>query len=214
MNERTHAVRSFYFRTTQRPNIVYCQEGKLVIPWARRSIAGAGICPSCPHKTLRIPRPLRRITLVQCLRRLHTAPVLSGLGFRDWVRHSAVHCTVYWVCWLVDELYPQARVIRVGLDNLVTHKPATLYEAFSPPEARRSCKRLAFHYTPKHGSWLNMAEIELSVYGRTMKSNIRDIDTFTEEAHALMYDRNALGACVNWRFRTPDARTKLNRLYL
>jgi transposase len=115
--------------------------------------------------------------------------------------------------WLVDEVYPQAAVIRVVLDNLASHKPAALYETFSPAEARRIVRKLEFHYTPKHGSWLNMAEIELSVFGRTMKNYIPDEHIFSMEAQALTTERNASNAKINWQFRTPDARIKLKQLY-
>jgi hypothetical protein len=115
--------------------------------------------------------------------------------------------------WLVDELHPEAERIRVTLDNLATHKPAALYEVFPPSEARRLLKRLEFHYTPKHGSWLNMAEIELSVYARSMKMYLPDKAIFTEEAHALTCERNAAQAKVDWQFRTVDARIKLKHLY-
>jgi len=115
--------------------------------------------------------------------------------------------------WLVDELYPQAERIRVTLDNLATHKPAALYEVFPAPQARRLLKKLEFHYTPKHGSWLNMAEIELSVYARTMKMFLPDEAVFTEEANALTRERNAAQARVDWQFRTEDARIKLKHLY-
>jgi len=115
--------------------------------------------------------------------------------------------------WLVDELYPFAEVIRVVLDNLSTHKPAALYEVFPPEEARRVVKKLDFHYTPKHGSWLNMAEIELSVFGRSIKKYIPDQSTFTAEAQALTLERNQAVATVNWQFRTSDARIKLKKLY-
>jgi transposase len=115
--------------------------------------------------------------------------------------------------WLVDDLYPWAEVIRVVLDNLATHKPAALYQVFPPEEARRILKKLEFHYTPKHGSWLNMVEIELSVFGRTMKNYIQDRSTFAQEAQALALERNRAEAMVDWQFRNADARIKLKKLY-
>ena len=88
--------------------------------------------------------------------------------------------------WLADEAYPQAEVIRVILDNLNTHRPAALYEAFAPEEARRILRRLEFHYTPKHGSWLNMAEVEISVFNRECwDRRIGEVDTLTRETGAL-----------------------------
>ena len=115
--------------------------------------------------------------------------------------------------WLVDEIFPEATLIRVVLDNLATHKPAALYETFSPQEARRILRKLEFHFTPKHGSWLNMAEIELSVLGRTMKNYIPEIQRFEQDAQALTNERNGSNARVNWQFRTDDARIKLKQLY-
>jgi transposase len=115
--------------------------------------------------------------------------------------------------WLVDGVYPQAVIIRVVLDNLSTHKPAALYETFPPAEARRILRKLEFHYTPKHGSWLNMAEIELSVFGRTMKNYIPEEHIFSKEAQALTNERNGSNVKVNWQFRSDDARIKLKQLY-
>ncbi len=116
--------------------------------------------------------------------------------------------------WLVDERYPEAEVIRVVLDNLNTHKPASLYEAFAPEEARRIVKKLEFHYTPKHGSWLNMAEIELSVLQRQcLERRIADEATLVHEIGAWEKERNEKQATIDWRFSVTDAREKLKRLY-
>jgi hypothetical protein len=116
--------------------------------------------------------------------------------------------------WLVDEEYPEASVIRVVLDNLNTHKPASLYETFAPAEARRLLKKLEFHYTPKHGSWLNMAEIELSILSRQcLDRRIPDDATLRREITAYEDTRNAANATITWRFTTMDAREKLHRLY-
>ena len=100
------------------------------------------------------------------------------------------------------------------VDNLNTHTPASLYEAFAPAEARRLCNRLEFHYTPKHGSWLNMAEIEISVLSKQcLDRRIPDRPTLEQEVAAWVQQRNQQGATVNWRFTTPDARIKLKKLY-
>ena len=115
--------------------------------------------------------------------------------------------------WLVDECHPEAEIIRVVLDNLDPHKPASLYETFPPEEARRILKKLEFHYTPKHGSWLNMAEIELSVYERRLKEHIPDNPNLFAEIQAIPSQRNAAQVAVDWQFRTPDARIILKRLY-
>jgi hypothetical protein len=116
--------------------------------------------------------------------------------------------------WLVDEGYPEADVIRVVLDNLNTHKPASLYETFAPAEARRILRKLAFPHTPKHGSWLNIAEIELSVFSRQcLDRRIGDEETLKREIKKLEEERNAVSAKIEWRFTTEDARQKLHRLY-
>ena len=116
--------------------------------------------------------------------------------------------------WLVDEAYPEAQVVRVVLDNLNTHRPASLYQAFPPAEARRIVKRLEFHHTPKHGSWLNMAEIEFSVLARScLRRRVPDEATLRREIGALERERNAAQATINWRFTAQDARRKLHRLY-
>ena len=100
------------------------------------------------------------------------------------------------------------------LDNLNTHKVASLYEAFEPAEARRIARKLELHYTPKHGCWLNMAEIELSVLQRQcLDRRIPDADTLTSEIAAWEHQRNAEQATIDWCFSVPDARKKLKRLY-
>ena len=116
--------------------------------------------------------------------------------------------------WLVDSAYPDAEMIRLVLDNLNTHKLGSLYEAFEPSEARRIAKRLEFHYTPTHGSWLNMAEIELSVFSRRCLSRrIGDEPTLRREVAALERERNEAKSVIDWRFSTQDARSKLKHLY-
>jgi transposase len=116
--------------------------------------------------------------------------------------------------WLVDEKYPEVEVIRIVMDNLNTHKPASLYERFEPEEARRILKKLEFHYTPKHGSWLNMAEIELSVLSRQcLGRRIPDEETLKREIKAYEDRRNEIRASIDWQFTSKDARIKLHRLY-
>ena len=115
---------------------------------------------------------------------------------------------------LLDEFYPDAIRIRVVQDQLNTHSPAALYEAFEPQEARRLLDRLEFHYTPKHGSWLNMAEIEFSVLSRQcLDQRIPSETALRRECAAWEEDRNANKTKTNWRFTTQDARIKLERLY-
>lgn len=115
---------------------------------------------------------------------------------------------------LVDLHFPQATVIRVVQDNLNTHVPWALYETFEPAEARRILDRLEFHYTPKHGSWLNMAEIEFSVLARQcLNRRIGQEDALCREIAAWETERNGYQTTVDWRFSTADARIKLKRLY-
>ncbi len=115
---------------------------------------------------------------------------------------------------LVDEQFPDADKIVLVLDNLNTHTPASLYQAFVPAEAKRLADKLEVHHTPKHGSWLNMAEIELSVLARQcLSERMGDRACVTEQAAAWEARRNGCGARIDWRFTTADARIKLKRLY-
>jgi hypothetical protein len=115
---------------------------------------------------------------------------------------------------VVDVHYPEAEIIVLVMDNLNTHDPASLYEAFEPAEAKRLADKLEIHYTPKHGSWLNMAEIELSVMGRQcLAQRIPDKGRLTDAAAAWEARRNQHSVRIDWRFTTADARIKLKRLY-
>lgn len=115
---------------------------------------------------------------------------------------------------LLDVKYPQAEKIVLVLDNLNTHTGASLYEVFEPAEARRLLDRLEIHHTPKHGSWLNIAEIELSILTRQcLQRRIPDKRSLAREVSAWEQQRNGIQAKVNWRFTTDDARIKLKRLY-
>jgi transposase len=115
---------------------------------------------------------------------------------------------------MADEDYPEAKVIVLVMDNLNTHKPASLYEAFEPAEARRLIEKLEIHYTPKHGSWLNMAETELSIVTKQcLDSRIPDVTTLRREITAWERLRNKAKSKINWQFTTHDARIKLRKLY-
>lgn len=115
---------------------------------------------------------------------------------------------------IADEYYPHVETIRLVMDNLNTHKPASLYEAFPPHEAKRIWDRFEFIYTPKHGSWLNMAEIELHVLNRQcLNRRIGDMDTMKKEVVAWLKDRNNKNAKINWQFTNDNARIKLKKLY-
>jgi hypothetical protein len=124
---------------------------------------------------------------------------------RDWA---------YFIKELIDIHYPEAELIRLVLDNLNTHVPGALYETFEPQEARRILEKIEFHYTPKHGSWLNMAEIELSALTRQcLDRRIADKEFLSTEVSAWETERNEKVVVVNWQFTTEDARIKLKRLY-
>lgn len=115
---------------------------------------------------------------------------------------------------MLDERYPEACKVRLVMDNLNTHGVASLYETFPPQEARRLAERLEIHYTPKHGSWLNMAEIELSVLkGQCLDRRIADMATMQAEVAAWETDRNNSMKGIDWQFTTANARIKLKRLY-
>lgn len=115
---------------------------------------------------------------------------------------------------LVDVHYPDAEKIVLVQDNLNTHTPASLYEAFPPAEAKRLADKLELHYTPKHGSWLNMAEIELGILaGQCLDRRLPDRETLEQEVAAWVAKRNAAIKTIDWRFTTDDARIKLDHLY-
>lgn len=116
--------------------------------------------------------------------------------------------------WLVDVAYPTATTIRVVLDNLNTHTATALYDTLPPAEARRLLRKLEFHYTPPHGSWLNMAEIEFSVVQRQcLTRRIADPTTLQQELTAYARQRNTTRAPITWQFTVDKARIKLHRLY-
>lgn len=117
--------------------------------------------------------------------------------------------------WLLDERYPDVEQVVLVCDNLNTHNIASLYEAFEPAEALRLAKRLEIHHTPKHGSWLDIAEIELSALGNQClaKRRINSVEKLNEELSSWHTERNDGQKSVNWQFKTADARTKLKHLY-
>jgi transposase len=115
---------------------------------------------------------------------------------------------------LVDVHFPKAEQIRVVLDNLSSHTGPALYQTFEPAEARRILRKIEFHYTPKHGSWLNMAEIEISVLTRQcLKRRIDSMDRLRAAIRPWEAERNTRRVQINWRFTVSDARVKLHRLY-
>jgi hypothetical protein len=141
------------------------------------------------------------------------APLEKWRGVRVTGQRTAQHWaqTIQWLC---DEIYPQAEKIVLVQDNLNTHTPASLYEVFTPEEAMRLKERIEWHYTPKHGSWLNMAEIEIGVaQHQCLDRRIGDQATLEGELEAWSQKRNAAHCGTDWQFTTEDARIKLKRLY-
>jgi transposase len=144
---------------------------------------------------------------------MFTEPLMG----RRWVDVSEHRTKVDWahqIKELVDLRYPRAEQIVLVMDNLNTHTPASLYEAFDPSEARRLAQKLEIHYTPKHGSWLNMAEIELSILSRQcLERRVPNFERLEAEVAAWQERRDEKGGKIEWRFSTDDARIKLKRLY-
>jgi DDE superfamily endonuclease len=139
---------------------------------------------------------------------------LVGKRFVKVTQHRTSQDWAHFIRELVDVHYPQAEKLVLVMDNLNTHTPSSLYQTFAPAEARRILQKLEIHYTPVHGSWLNMAEIELSALARQCLSRrIGTQEELEREIQAWQKRRNAEAITVNWRFTTTDARIKLKRLY-
>jgi len=142
-----------------------------------------------------------------------TEPLLGWRHVEVTERRTAVDFARV-VRWVVEDLHPEAEKVVLVLDNLNTHKLASLYEAFPPEQARRIAERLEVHHTPKHGSWLNMAEIELSVLaGQCLDRRIASAEELLGEVEPWEAERNERQVGIDWRFTTADARIKLKRLY-
>jgi hypothetical protein len=139
---------------------------------------------------------------------------LAGWRHVEVTEQRTMHDYAKIVRWLVDEIYPHASSIRLVQDNLNTHTPAALYETFPPAEARRILQRLEFHSTPKHGSWLNMAEIEIAILERNALSRrFPDEVALRRQVSAVETERNEQRRGIAWQFTSHDARRKLERLY-
>ena len=167
--------------------------------------------PCAPGAPQRVDYEYERAGVVNCF--LFCEP-LSG---RRWVKVTEQRTKVDWahqIKDLVDHRYPDAERIVLVLDNLNTHTPGSLYEAFLPAEAKRLADKLEIHHTPKHGSWLNIAEIELSVLSRQcLDRRVPDLPTLQADVAAWEHRRNRTATAVDRRFTTEDARIKLKRLY-
>jgi hypothetical protein len=139
---------------------------------------------------------------------------LTGWRHVEMTEHRTKIDYAHCIRWLVDSVYPQAEYIRIVQDNLNTHTAAALYEAFEPAEARRILQRVEFHYTPKHGSWLNMAEIEISIFARgCLSRRVESMQELRQRIATLEAERNAQRCTISWRFTSNDARDKLHDLY-
>lgn len=139
---------------------------------------------------------------------------LKGKRFAEVTERKTKTDWAGFVKQIANDWYPSARKITLVMDNLGTHKPAALYETFEPEEAKRLWDRFEFIYTPKHGSWLNMAEIELNVLmGQCLNRRIEKMKIMKEEVKAWQEHRNNTVAKIDWRFQTKDARIKLKHLY-
>ena len=171
----------------------------------------------------RLPLPMRKgddLTTDSEYVRNGTCSIFAFIEPLGGKHHVSVHghrTAIEWaeeIKYLSDIMYPAAKKIILVMDNLNTHKISSLYKAFHPAEARRIIKKLEIHYTPKHGSWLNIAEIELNIMTRQcLQRRIDDILLLQAELAAWETERNAEETTVNWQFQTPDARIKLKSLY-
>ena len=141
-----------------------------------------------------------------------TMPLLGWRAVHVTERRTAVDFAEV-VRWLVEEVHEEAEKVVLVMDNLNTHKVASLYEAFPPERARRIAERLENHQTPKHGSWLNMAEIELSALARDLPDRVGDRAAMVRHVAAWEERRNKAGVIADWQFTTADARVKLKKLY-
>jgi hypothetical protein len=143
--------------------------------------------------------------------------VFEPLAGKRYVKVTDRRTKKDWACCvkeLVDQRYPAAEKVVLVMDNLNTHALPSLYEAFEPSEAKRIADKLEIHYTPKHGSWLDMAEIELGILSRQcLDRRIAGIDVLKREVSAWQKERNGRATTVNWRFTTAEARVKLKKLY-
>jgi DDE superfamily endonuclease len=139
---------------------------------------------------------------------------LKGWRHVEMTEHRTKIDYAHCIRWLVEQVYPQAECVHIVQDNLNTHTAAALYEAFPAPEARRILQRVQFHSTPKHGSWLNMAEIEISIFARgCLSRRVESMPVLRQRIASLEAQRNAQRCTISWRFPSRDARDKLQDLY-
>jgi DDE superfamily endonuclease len=189
----------------QRPVVCLDETSKQLVAETRQPV------PAAPGRPERVDYEYERNGTANLF--LVTEPLVGQRCVTVTERRTAVDFAMV-IRDLVDRQYPDAEKIVLVLDNLNTHKLASLYEAFAPAEARRLAEKLEIHYTPKHGSWLNIAEIELGILSRQcLDRRIGSADELKKEVRAWQRARNNACGTVDWQFTTTDARIKLKRLY-
>ncbi len=189
----------------KRPNVCLDETSKQLIGETRTPV------PACPGQPVRYDYEYKRNGVANLF--MICEPLVGKRHVKVTQRRTKIDWA-YCVREMVDQIYPDAEQIVLVMDNLNTHNKSSLYEAFEPAEAKRIADKLEIHYTPKHGSWLDMAEIELGILARQCLSRrIDNMEQLKDEVAAWQMIRNTVEAKVNWRFTTEDARIKLKKLY-
>jgi len=189
----------------KRPNVCLDETSKQLIGETRTPV------PACPGQPVRYDYEYKRNGVANLF--MICEPLVGKRHVKVTQRRTKIDWA-YCVREMVDQIYPDAEQIVLVMDNLNTHNKSSLYEAFEPAEAKRIADKLEIHYTPKHGSWLDMAEIELGILARQCLSRrIDNMEQLKDEVAAWQTIRNTAEAKVNWRFTTEDARIKLKKLY-
>jgi len=189
----------------KRPNVCLDETSKQLIGETRTPV------PACPGQPVRYDYEYKRNGVANLF--MICEPLVGKRHVKVTQRRTKIDWA-YCVREMVDQIYPDAEQIVLVMDNLNTHNKSSLYEAFEPAEAKRIADKLEIHYTPKHGSWLDMAEIELGILARQCLSRrIDNMEQLKDEVAAWQMIRNTAEAKVNWRFTTEDARIKLKKLY-
>ena len=190
---------------TRRPNVCLDETSKQLIGETRIPV------PACPGQPARYDYEYKRNGVANLF--MIFEPLVGKRHVKVTQRRTKIDWA-YCVREMVDQIYPDAEQIVLVMDNLNTHNKSSLYEAFEPAEAKRIADKLEIHYTPKHGSWLDMAEIELGILARQCLSRrIDNMEQLKDEVAAWQVIRNTAEAKVNWRFTTKNARIKLRKLY-
>jgi len=189
----------------KRPNVCLDETSKQLIGETRTPV------PACPGQPARYDYEYKRNGVANLF--MICEPLVGKRYVKVTQRRTKIDWA-YCVREMVDQIYPDAEQIVLVMDNLNTHNKSSLYEAFEPAEAKRIADKLEIHYTPKHGSWLDMAEIELGILARQCLSRrIDNMEQLKDEVAAWQVIRNTAEAKVTWRFTTEDARIKLKKLY-